>query len=204
MKFYQSGRSMVEMLGVLAIIGVLSVGAIAGYSKAMMKYKLNKHLESVNLLLNYSLQNVSSFKLDESQNRYSEIMHKLNLIPDGIIYRNQRLYDIFGNWISVYSNVFETGSYEYVFWIQIDKSDINSSVCQNIAEISRANSSNIVAFETVAADSEGSDGNVRFWGDGYCSSGRKCIKNMSINDIDELCHYCTEGKQNCRMAIVWY
>ena len=32
-----AGRSMVEMLGVLAIIGVLSVGAIAGYSKAMMK-----------------------------------------------------------------------------------------------------------------------------------------------------------------------
>ena len=27
MKFYQYGRSMVEMLGVLAIIGVLSVGA---------------------------------------------------------------------------------------------------------------------------------------------------------------------------------
>ena len=37
-----TGRSMVEMLGVLANIGVLSVGAIAGYSKAMMKYKLNK------------------------------------------------------------------------------------------------------------------------------------------------------------------
>ena len=35
-----SGRSMVEMLGVLAIIGILSVGAITGYSKAMMKYKL--------------------------------------------------------------------------------------------------------------------------------------------------------------------
>ena len=37
-----TGRSMVEMLGVLAIIGVLSVGAIAGYNKAMTKYKLNK------------------------------------------------------------------------------------------------------------------------------------------------------------------
>ena len=37
-----AGRSMVEMLGVLAIIGVLSVEAIAGYSKAMTKYKLNK------------------------------------------------------------------------------------------------------------------------------------------------------------------
>ena len=42
----EQGRSMVEMLGVLAIIGVLSVGAIAGYSKAMFKYKLNKPLKS--------------------------------------------------------------------------------------------------------------------------------------------------------------
>ncbi len=51
----QSGRIMVEMLGVLAIIGVLSVGAIAGYSKAMTKYKLNKHAEAVNMLINNSL-----------------------------------------------------------------------------------------------------------------------------------------------------
>ena len=47
----QSGRSVVEMLGVLAIIGVLSVGAIAGYSKAMMKYKLNKQSEQISSIL---------------------------------------------------------------------------------------------------------------------------------------------------------
>ena len=41
----QSGRSMVEMLGVLAIIGVLSVGGISGYSKAMAKYKINQCLD---------------------------------------------------------------------------------------------------------------------------------------------------------------
>lgn len=33
---------MIEMLGVLAIIGVLSVGGIAGYSKAMLMYKMDK------------------------------------------------------------------------------------------------------------------------------------------------------------------
>ena len=33
---------MIEMLGVLAIIGVLSVGGIAGYSKAMKRYQANK------------------------------------------------------------------------------------------------------------------------------------------------------------------
>ena len=36
------GRSMIEMLGVLAIIGVLSVGGIQGYSKAMEKIHVNK------------------------------------------------------------------------------------------------------------------------------------------------------------------
>ena len=43
----QSGRSMIEMLGVLAIIGVLSVGGIAGYSKAMTQYKINKTADQV-------------------------------------------------------------------------------------------------------------------------------------------------------------
>ena len=46
----QSGRSMIEMLGVLAIIGVLSVGGIAGYSKAMMKYRVNKTIEQITLI----------------------------------------------------------------------------------------------------------------------------------------------------------
>lgn len=43
----QLGRSMIEMLGVLAIIGVLSVGGIAGYSKAMVKFKINKTASQV-------------------------------------------------------------------------------------------------------------------------------------------------------------
>ena len=35
------GRSMIEMLGVLAIIAVLSVGGITGYSKAMKMWRSN-------------------------------------------------------------------------------------------------------------------------------------------------------------------
>ena len=41
------GRSMIEMLGVLAIIGVLSVGGIQGYSKAMTKFKINKTMQQI-------------------------------------------------------------------------------------------------------------------------------------------------------------
>ena len=61
-----TGRSMVEMLGVLAIIGVLSVGAVSGYSKAMFKYKLNQHAVAVNMLINNAL----SIK--------DQLQHKLN------------------------------------------------------------------------------------------------------------------------------
>ena len=37
-----TGRSMVEMLGTLAIAGVISVGGIAGYQYAMNQYRANQ------------------------------------------------------------------------------------------------------------------------------------------------------------------
>ena len=49
MKEFESGRSMVEMLGTLAIIGVLSIGGIAGYSYGMDKHKANETLQEVRL-----------------------------------------------------------------------------------------------------------------------------------------------------------
>ena len=49
-KFYQSGRSMIEMLGVLAIVGVLSAGGIAGYSMAIESYKTQALIEKVHLI----------------------------------------------------------------------------------------------------------------------------------------------------------
>ena len=47
----ESGRSMVEMLGVLAIIGVLSVGGIAGYSQAMSKFKVTKTTDQIQTMI---------------------------------------------------------------------------------------------------------------------------------------------------------
>ena len=53
-KINQNGRSIPEMLGVLAIVGILSVGGIAGYGRAMMKYKLNKQLAQYLSLIHIS------------------------------------------------------------------------------------------------------------------------------------------------------
>ena len=49
MHISQSGRSMVEILGVLAVIGVLSIGALMGFRYAMDKYKANEIVNEVRL-----------------------------------------------------------------------------------------------------------------------------------------------------------
>ena len=75
----QSGRSMVEMLGVLAIIGVLSIGGISGYSKAMAKYRVNKTLDQISMLV----MNIRSlFSASVSYNGLSDkIAIQMGIIP---------------------------------------------------------------------------------------------------------------------------
>ena len=50
-KKLEQGRSMIEMLGVLAIIGVLSVGGINGFSKAMDAHKVNTIVEQIGSII---------------------------------------------------------------------------------------------------------------------------------------------------------
>ena len=85
----ENGRSMIEMLGVLAIIGVLSVGGIAGYSKAMMRYRVNKTIDQIT----YMAGNIHTFFAPQKNYRgLNEIewvgcsnftvMKKAKLVPD--------------------------------------------------------------------------------------------------------------------------
>ena len=97
----QSGRSMIEMLGVLAIIGVLSVGGIAGYTKAMTKYKINKTIDQVTQLA----QNIRAYYA--TQKNYSslgsEVMKKAHLAPDEMYNSAGGLESPFGGGVYVHS-----------------------------------------------------------------------------------------------------
>ena len=79
-KTNENGRSMIEMLGVLAIIGVLSVGGIAGYSKAMNKFKTNKIADNVSMLV----ANIKT--LYAQQNTYAGLNNgtavSMGVVPD--------------------------------------------------------------------------------------------------------------------------
>ena len=62
----QSGRSMVEMLGVLAIIGVLSIGGISGYRYAMNRHEANQIVNDITMTATI----VSGFAMAKGGSRY--------------------------------------------------------------------------------------------------------------------------------------
>ena len=111
----QNGRSMIEMLGVLAIIGVLSVGGIAGYSKAMHIYRINKFIEQVTLIVG----NIRAFFAP--QRNYAglnaTILKKAKLVPDEM-WNENIIRDVFGLEVSIYSGCYYSCSDKKAFTIQ--------------------------------------------------------------------------------------
>jgi len=110
----QNGRSMIEMLGVLAIIGVLSVGGIAGYSKAITKYRINKTIEQITLIAG----NVRAFfapqrnydglgwcRNDNDATRaYCKLIKKAKLMPDEMWDdTDKRFNNVFGYDVQLYT-----------------------------------------------------------------------------------------------------
>ncbi len=193
-----AGRSMVEMLGVLAIIGVLSVGAISGYSKAMMKYKLNKHAEAVNMLINNVLAIKDKLPRDRSDgngyNYYGTILLKTNSLPDGIKYlSNFRLQDMWFNnliWVYYY-NDYDTGGIGF----EINKSASGAEICRNIVFAAKENAANLYALNLGKFnEGETSTYTETLYGDNYCNTNDSCLRNLDLNKVDKTCNVCDKSE----------
>ena len=206
--YTQSGRSMVEMLGVLAIIGVLSVGAIAGYSKAMMKYKLNKQAEQLNTVINAVARNVHSFNnIKQGGTFLTGTFIKMGEIPQEMIKATDTntIYDVFGQgwWI------FIGGGGEQFFLSTYSsrgssaltsKSADNLEICSNMLIAAKENSSNVWL---VMSRNDSDNAGVRLFGDNYCTADVKCLKNINMNDIYELCTKHYGANSSIEFALVW-
>ena len=206
MKFNELGRSMVEMLGVLAIIGVLSVGALSGYNKAMFKYKLNKQAESISILLNNSLQIVNEIDSGDTVDAngaiyYTSILKKLNMIPDGITYKsNSAVFkDMFNNDVWIYSSKNNNG-----MGLRFEPSAQGKEICYNVVNAIKSNSNDLYTVFTQKKytndDKYTNEGAV--YGDKYCNDANlKCLSHISLNDLDALCNICNE--QSCALYVQW-
>ena len=182
-----TGRSMVEMLGVLAIIGVLSIGAIAGYSKAMMKYKLHKHAEQLNTILSAVQQYRHEWKFT-SNTQLKPYYQKMGIIPPEMIKDNtDNIYDIFNNTILLMtngkaSNLPYTRSVGFAYSINSN----NYDVCLNFFIVVKAYHEDLLRATINNADSLENS----FYGDKYCNLGkRKCIRNINMNEMYNICNF---------------
>ena len=211
-----AGRSMVEMLGVLAIIGVLSVGAIAGYSKAMFKYKLNQHAQAVNMLINNVLSIKDKLQYNKNdRTHYGTLLYKMNLLPDGIKYiNNTSLQD---NWfknniVVDYDNVKYTTSNgtevqnnfgDIAF--QVPPTAQGAEICRNIVIAAKENAANLWLVETYKSFNDTSSANGTYighlYGDAYCSASNECLRDLDLNKVSNLCNACNE--RACTLYVLW-
>ena len=203
----QGGRSMIEMLGVLAIIGVLSVGGIAGYSKAMMKFKINKTIDQItqlsqNIRVLYARQK-NYARLDD------KIIYKANLAPremfegTGSEDGHYGMSHPFGGYVFVNSAGRKNGYDEKAFVIALH--DLPEEACIELATQDWGSdaSSGLLA---VGIDSgeifgalEGCEGNAKY----ACPNGKNVSTPMPVDVAVSACE-CPSGFYNCDFSLKFY
>ena len=206
----ECGRSMVEMLGVLAIIGVLSVGAMNGYSKAIFKYKLNKQAEQMNTVINAVAKYAHSFSTDFRNQNLTSYFIKLDEIPTEMVRTNvsAEIYDTFEIKWSIYSlqdgnSVEQTINLAFADASSLTKNTSQSlEICRNLIVTAKENSGNIFYISTLSGYQTDEEQRGVLYGDNACSSGRVCLKNVTLDQIYEICtkHI---GTQSAEFKIAW-
>ncbi len=155
----QSGRSMIEMLGVLAIVGILSAGGIAGYSMAMQNHKTNAFVEKVHLMA------------QQTRALYNGVYNITNadaLINAGLITDNN---NPFGGVIRLDSNGGTNG-----FIIQTDLANIPPEACVKIIRTNFGGPGVVSGVSVV---------DVKFFA--YDRSGGAYAYPISLNDAVNAC-----------------
>lgn len=189
-----SGRSMVEMLGVLAIIGVLSLGALNGYSTAMMKYKINKHNQQITELVAtiHSLIAAKSFKQQATTLYIAELLNQLNMLPDGVKYGDQRrLETSLSNRIISFIGA---NAKELTFVITYERPGSNTGTkieknaavqaCVNDLMLAKEYASSAETLSQVWIEAP----YYYYYGPKKCSGRNPCLTQMSSQDLLNACY----------------
>ena len=213
-KNFEKGRSMIEMLGVLAIIGVLSVGGIAGYSKAMEKFKITKVIEEYSYLIYGLLEHLDEIqKMSKpSAKKYDiiELRDALQLVPKTWTVQRLNEHDVNyyyldpnQNWVSIFSRnnllVFDI----VIGGVTTDENkkevaaNFSANFCvellNNIAFPLHSNLNRLYLYKSKG-------GGKSFYGDNYCKNNKICISSLTIAKMREVCSACS-GTEMCAVTL---
>lgn len=180
MKRNEFGRSMVEMLGVLAVIGVLSAGAVGGYNKAMSMHKMNKLVEQYEMMMQGLYQHQSALEqlhTEEQNINIVSYIQNLRLLPPSWQIDGNNFIDSFKN--KTYVEIGQTwGKISFHIWLLKGQ----TKMCQNLLWQLIKPNSHILYYVRV--------NQIYRYGDLHSYSSK--IKDMTLTDANELCSACEE------------
>ena len=193
------GRSMIEMLGVLAIIAVLSVGGIAGYSKAMEKFKINKAMSEYSLLIFGMLEHLDDLRPIACGNAsfcgLASYYQAANLLPGNwTITDDSHISDSNGNMIFTFVRNKRIG-FDLYLGAATGSSKFPPKLCKELF-------ANLVKPLHSSLHHAGIWGNINggnyLYGDHICKTDSlRCLRDISLSEINNLCESCAAGESCC-------
>ncbi|MCM1323689.1 MAG: hypothetical protein NC218_05970 [Acetobacter sp.] len=208
MKYYfnQAGRSMIEMLGVLAIVGILSVGGIASYSKAMSQYRANKLTEEYAIFIQsmLSFENIikRDFKNTTNVVNLASIFAGLGIIPSNWKTENIYIYDNSGRQIRPFIRPDASQALVIDYFFRNSSSKLSTKedklLCQTLW-LNIVQSFKDTIYRTFVYKDGGASYDV-YWGNNYCTTGKLCLADITLPEIVSSCSSCIEDSY-CVLAI---
>ena len=208
----QNGRSMIEMLGVLAIIGVLSVGGIAGFSKAMNRYRVNETLNQITHIVQNTrdlfktqpnlygdMKFSSSKKMSDTTFANRILADKAKLFPTSIVKNDYK--NMFGGDIGFYADGRFSNDDGKAFILRFE--GIPQEACIDIATHDWRNSLGIIVMRVYGAGTDDSSVGNNFLGN--CTSKYNqgdvlaCVADIPLT-VEQAVTACFFDKNN---KIVW-
>ena len=192
---------MIEILGVLAIIAVLSVGGIAGFSKVMEKYKTTKLMGEYNELVRNLLEYRPNFEKDYPSSvgivNFNKVLYTAGLLPAKWYNEGVYMRDSYGNSLTTQWECNNNKQCAYVVVMILGgagiaygkKREHAKKMCMDILQTV------IQPLHSVLRMGRGTwslGGSAKpYYGDAYCDDKRQlCLRNMSLADIKASCDPC--------------
>ncbi|MBO5038066.1 MAG: hypothetical protein J6C85_01220 [Alphaproteobacteria bacterium] len=185
----QLGRSMIEMLGVLAIVGILSIGGISAFQKAMNKHKINQVTEDLSQFINEVLLYSKDWLQYLSRYGGGNITTEIDfLVPAKWLRTGGYIYDSIGNklMLNLRRDIGKPVlALDYILINRDEKAKLD--LCMAYFNMAKSYSDRIFGGVIWRSDSD-SNGSVSwFYGDGYCGRNKRCLKDLTLEEMRERC-----------------
>ncbi len=166
----QKGRSFIEMMGVMLVIGLITIAAFQGYNRANMQNKINKTFDQVAMLITKA--RTVFVKQGNYNGLNTQTANMLGIVEDEMKGENSVINGVFG---PIEINA-QKGTYR-------ENEDAHSAICIKLINIPKKVCQIIVARYWSVTISKG------FLGIGVNEDTTDCLSDWSSNSNNVICTY---------------